>query len=466
METVSRRAEKRSVYLAYALVLVLLLTFDLKRAPRIALPAWVASDVAFGLALAASLASFIAALAVDAGGAERVVAGFVLPIPVLGVPVTEHPLCSDVATIAAIVQTLALLVGWARLARRPLARWQMMAVCASIGISLVVAFVAPVLRSSDTYAYAGYTLLADPYHVQRERFPVAFRAIEGLWSYPMIPSVYGPLWTAMAHAAAGAFSTLGERIHVMRALAVLAFAFVTCAYARLRGTQTALVLFVANPGLLNQYVVDAHNDLWGIGFVLLALWPEARTVARIGLLVAAGSIKLPLVFLGAVVFASTRSQAIRILAPCSAVALTLIIAIVFHADTFRTIAMQTGHRSLAPGIATVHYLLVLVCLGLMTAALLWRRFARFGGYSTLAIGINPSPWYLGWGFPYAIAAGQDRVFLIAFPIVASLADYSYDATPLRLFVGVAIFAIILMLALRELPYVLRERFAPVRSTTI
>ncbi len=443
-------AEERDVYLAYAIVLVLLLTFDLKRAPRFALPAWVAGDAAFAFALVASLASFLLTLFVDAHGGERTWQGVPLPFSEVGIPHTDHPLCSDVSTIAAVVQTLALFVCWARLGRAPLSRAQTIAVCAGIGVSLCFGFAVPALGSGDIYAYAGYTLLADPYRLQHEHFAPAFRAVESVWSYPMIPSVYGPLWTALSHAAAGSLPTLRERLYALRALAIVAFAFVAFAYARLRDTPTALVLLAANPALVDQYVVDAHNDLWGIGFVLLALSPGARTIVRVALLVAAGSIKLPLILPAAVVFANARSLAVRILAPCAAVGIALAIAFALHADASRTVALQTGYRSILPGVAIAHYVLGIVCVALVAIAVLWGRFARFGGFSTVALGINPNPWYLGWGFPYAIAARQDRAFLIAFPVVASLADSAYDATPLRLLVGVAIFAVVFTLAIREI----------------
>jgi hypothetical protein len=376
--------------------------------------------------------------------------GFALPFSVVGVPDTEHPFCSDVATIAAIVQTVALAICGLRLARAPISRLQMIYVCASIGVSLCAAFAVPALRSQDVYAYAGYTVLADPYQLERQHMSPGFRVIESLWRYPMIPSVYGPLWTALSRAAAGWLPTLAERLYALRALAIVAFGFVAFAYARLRDRQSALVLFAANPGLINQYVVDAHNDLWGVGFVLLALFPQMRTILRVALLAAAGSIKLPLIFPAAVVFASTRSLPVRILAPFAAVALAIALAIVFHADASRTVATQAGYRSHQPGIVIAHYALAVACITLIAVALLWGRFARFGGFSTLALGVNPNPWYLAWGFPYAILARQDRVFLIAFPLVASLADSSYDATPMRLLVGVVILSIVLILALREI----------------
>ncbi len=438
------------MYLAYLIVLVLVLTLDARRFPRIVVPAWVKSDGAFAVALAASTASFVATVLVDASGGERTWHGVALPFAVVGIPNTEHFFCSDVSTGAAIVQTTALAIFLARLTRGSLTRVQTVVVYACIAIAVTVAVAVPAIGSADLYAYAGYTTLADPYRLQHEHLAPAFRAVESLWSYPMIPSVYGPLWNALSRVATGSLPTLGERLYALRALAVVAFALVAIAYARLRDRPTALLLIAANPGLLEQFVFDAHNDLWGVGLVLLALRPGSGVVARIVLVAAAGCIKLPLLVPAAVVFSSMRPLVLRIVAPCCAAALAIGAAILLHADASRTVAMQTGYRSLLPAVAFAHYALAVVCIALIAGGLLFGRFVRFGGFSTLALGINPNPWYLAWGFPYAVVAGRDRTFLVAFPLVASLADSSYDSTPLRLVVGGVVFALVLALAAREL----------------
>jgi hypothetical protein len=423
------------------------------------MPAWTYGKVAFGVASFASFVSFIVALAIDMRGAEHLWRGVNLPFPVIGVPHPPHHLQSDVATLCALVQTLALLVTCGRLQRAPLERWQWIISTVVASAACMLALAVPVLRSTDVYAYAGYTLLADPYHLQHEHFARGFRAVESLWSFPMIPSVYGPLWTALSRAATWHLPTLADRLYALRGLAFIGFIFASLVYARLRDPKSALVLFAANAGLINQYVVDAHNDLWGVAFVLLALLTPARVIIRICLLIAAGSIKLPLLVPAAVVFACFRSIWVRIFAPALAIVLTIVVALVLHADASRTVALQTGYRSLDLGIESVHYVLVLVCVALVGAALLFRRFVPFGGYTTLSLGINPNPWYLAWGFPYSIVAGRDRTFLVAFPIVASLGDSSYDATPLRLVLSVAIFAALLVLGMREVFQALRARRA-------
>ena len=151
---------------------------------------------------------------------------------------------------------------------------------------LLVQVLAPVMLSSDVFAYALYGRVTSVYHANPYDLAPPVAAGDPflkLFAQEYLPSWYGPVWTLISTVIT---KLTGEHI----GLTVLAFrltsivAALACAalilaslrrHAPERATQ-GLVFFLWNPLLIIETGMSGHNDAVMLVFVLLAVWLHLR----------------------------------------------------------------------------------------------------------------------------------------------------------------------------------------------
>ncbi len=154
------------------------------------------------------------------------------------------------------------------------------------GAAFLISYLfAPVMQSTDVYAYAIYgRVFADGGNPYSEHPDIGdedpFMPLYGL---AYLPSWYGPVWTLLS---AGITAITGENVGLtvlaFRGLSVLAaLAAAACVWSGLRrfspqDATRGLVFFLWNPLLVIETGMSGHNDAIMIAFVLCGVWLHTR----------------------------------------------------------------------------------------------------------------------------------------------------------------------------------------------
>ena len=151
---------------------------------------------------------------------------------------------------------------------------------------LLVQVLAPVMLSSDVFAYALYGRVTSVYHANPYDLAPPVAAGDPflkLFAQEYLPSWYGPVWTLIS---AGVTKLGGEHVGLTVLLfrltsiaAALACAALILASLRRHAPERAaqgLVFFLWNPLLIIETGISGHNDSVMLVFVLLAVWLHLR----------------------------------------------------------------------------------------------------------------------------------------------------------------------------------------------
>ena len=356
----------------------------------------------------------------------------VLPVPVIG-DGTASMFTSDARFWLATIQTL--LLGALLFAGRAVrAQDRKVAIASTVllaGIALAACVRAPELSSNDVYAYIGQARTAgSPYRPAAVALPGDDVAIGKVWGTPVVASPYGPLWVGLSELVARVSSALGEQVVAFRVVG--AVGLLGCLGALIvRGVPwwTASA-FALNPMLLEQYVVDAHNDVVGIALVLAAAVTRRAWLAT-ALVVAAADVKWTFLVVGVVALARGE-LAVRCRSILTAVALTIASYATFAGRDY-LIAVREASRLFSPpsiGVTALHVSAAAIAVGAV-ALFAFDRTRALGGasWSFVAFGFAPLPWYLGLGVPFALATDVAASFLASLPLMAMLGSTTFLATP-------------------------------------
>jgi len=413
---------RRSVifFLPYYVAAIALLYVELRGAPPRALPtpklpAW--------LWIGGAVVTYAAQLVLVWYAAEAAIPGepwrAQLPIGVAAHDVPYGGFVEAAMLVLSLAQSYALL----GLYRRPAARG---AVFAGALAMSVLSLAAPAFISPDPYAYVGDSLLGRAsYTPPAVGFAGEFAAIDRFFAAPMLPSPYGPLWTAISSLALAPFATLLGKLLALRVLGLLALAALL---ASLRGCGIPgriVAVAALNPGLFLQYVASAHNDLAGIApLVAAAAFASRSALLATGLVIVGASIKLPFALLGLPVLAAVRNRPLRYACAATAVAGALAISYAGAGPTyFAGLAVHVP----APGAVYA------VNLAVSVLALLAIGVAFVGGPRVrAAVWLIPmassyvASWYLAYALPYALARRRMLAYLlICFPFAGTLVDAKF-----------------------------------------
>ena len=304
--------------------------------------------------------------------------------------------------------------------------------------TLMAAWCAPVLFSSDVYAYAAYGELArlggDPYlHRPLALGNPVFDAAIGQWGNPPPACVYGLsfVWLARAIVSllhpAGVITTLHGLRWLSSSALLLTAPLAYCAFNADPSRRVQAAATIALNPVAIWCAAEGHNDALTIAVMLagFALIARGRTGAGAALAALAGSIKLPGIAGGAAGLQNRRAVTGAAVGVAAAIALSLPLLRTIHSGMPRAqYAPQASFQAILhpllyawPG-GQYAEALTWMLAGVAAAACVTAGIARLRrrdaeGWAYLALGgwmlvPNPYPWYGIWLLPIAAAAPGTR----------------------------------------------------------
>lgn len=331
---------------------------------------------------------------------------------------------------------------------------------------LAIAWFAPVLFSSDVYAYAAYGEMTriglDPYaRAPLDTSDVVVRAAQWQWVSAFPICVYGPAFLGLARSIVTVFAPFGvlAQLDAFRAIACAAFLLcVMLACDVYRGDRATRWRAAATIGL-NPVAIwcaaEGHNDALALAVVLAGFALVRRRVVGVGAAVAALSALVKPPGAAAAIALAVVNRRARIGA-AAGIAIAAACSIPF----FHGIASQLApHGRYAPqaslqavlaplGPILAFALAATAALALATLGVASLRRGLDEGWIWLGLGAwvlvpNPYPWYALWLIALAAMAPRTRVASVAiFLSFTSLLRYVPDAIgtpspPLAVALGIA-----------------------------
>lgn len=308
------------------------------------------------------------------------------------------------------------------------------------GIALVVAVAAvraPYLTSNDAYAYIAYAKLQDNAHAYRppnEELPAPFGVINKIWQRPLLPAPYGPLDLTLYRAVVGPQTTLAGALVATRLVGLASLVGLAGLVAALTRRSAFVPLVILNPGLYEQTVVNAHNDLLAVDVVLLGVYVAGRFPVA-GALVAAVSGLFKINFaIVAPAFAPPRaSRAGRVLAYAGGVALVLACSAAFGGGRYLLALGSVSHvygvyHASAQDVVGLATHLALATFAIVALVLTSAGFATPWSFawSFFGLGLSVYPGYLVWGLTLALRELESaRLFLALLPVPSLTCDFLF-----------------------------------------
>ncbi|HEY2475426.1 MAG TPA: glycosyltransferase family 87 protein [Candidatus Cybelea sp.] len=318
-------------------------------------------------------------------------------------------------------------------------------------VALATAWGAPVLLSSDVYAYAAYGEIArlgsSPYLSSAPlTFDPLVKSADLQWGTTLPICLYGPAFIALAEVTVRLFAPFGmlAQLQALRAVSSLALlACVPLAYAAYDGIRSTRLRAAATIGL-NPVAIwcaaEGHNDALALACVLLGFAIVRRRRPSLGAAVIALSalVKAPGIAAAFVLgLRDRRARAGAIIGSAIAVALSIPLfeGIVMHLAPHGRYAPQASLQAifapLSPVAAWAAAIVACMLLAARGAALL--RLGSDEAWVWLGLAVwflipNPYPWYSLWLLALAAIAprtpGGRVAILLSF---TSLLRYVPDA---------------------------------------
>jgi hypothetical protein len=338
-----------------------------------------------------------------------------LPLPVI----TRTAYHADAIAIAVVALTA--IESWALFAiyRRRITRGLLVACAATL---LLLSIAEPALISPDTYSYVADAALGSAaYAPPAIPFSGDYRVINDALGAPLPASPYGPLWIWIAQVATVAFPILLAKLLAFRAIGVLALAAFVAALVRLRLPMRVVALAALNPGLMLQYVTNAHNEIVCMACIAWAAVAIRKAPAvSATLVIAAAAIKFPFAALGAPIF--VRVPSIWARTAWMAAVLGISAAFAWFVGGAGYVAALTHHLP-GGGVDILGLCVAAIALGLLVAALYERRRLNSAVWCFPLMASYPTPWYVGWGAGYALGSRRTLAYLLVwFPFCSALVD--------------------------------------------
>ena len=351
------------------------------------------------------------------------------------------------ALLAAVA--MAAFFSWRALRRRiPLPLPVVLAVTAA---ALAIAWRAPVLFSSDVYAYAAYGEMArvglNPYaQAPVDASDTVVRAAELQWVTAFPICVYGPAFVGLARVIVTMFAPFGlpAQLDAFRVTACVALLLcVVLAYHAFEGDRATRLRAAATIGTNPVAIwcaVEGHNDAIALVAVLAGFLLVRRRLLRAGAAVVALSalIKPPGIAAAlalAIAQPRTRAGAIAGIAVVLLLSFPLLAAVTTHLALHGTYAPQASLQAifapLSPVIAWGLALAVGALLALAGITLCGRGVLEGWIWLALAAWVlipNPYPWYALWLVALAALAPRTRAAAVAVLLsLTSMLRYAPDA---------------------------------------
>jgi hypothetical protein len=363
-----------------------------------------------------------------------------------------------------IVIAAASLLYWRALARAD--SFSLPGLMGVVALALAAAWCAPILFSSDVYAYAAYGELArlglSPYALA----PVGLhdsllQAARSQWGNAFPICVYGPAFVGLARAVVSALAPFGTlaQLDGLRALASAALLLGTpLAYAAFPGDRAAKLRAAAtitlNPPAI-WCAAEGHNDALALATVLAGFAVARQGFSGVGAVIVAFSalVKLPGAAAAlAFAFWQRRARAgVAIgLAVVAMLSIPLLLGIGMRLVPHGQYAAQASLQAIVAPLSPIGAIGVAGVICLILAANGIKRLRRGSDEGWLWLGIgawvlvpNPYPWYGIWLVALAALAPRTRAATAAILLsLSSLLRYVPDAIgvpkpPLAVALGVA-----------------------------
>ncbi|MCX6793279.1 MAG: polyprenol phosphomannose-dependent alpha 1,6 mannosyltransferase MptB [Candidatus Falkowbacteria bacterium] len=169
----------------------------------------------------------------------------------------------------------------------------------AIFIVLFLCFISPPLLAVDTTAYALnaeviYTNIQNPYTTPLNAATVP-KELSDVW-WMALPSPYGPAFLLITFIPwLISFSSLFAFIYAYKLFALVAFLASAWLFSKLRQRENAPayldLLFILNPALIINLVLEGHNEVFIILFLLLFLYTSDKPLKKLGYMTMAVLIK-------------------------------------------------------------------------------------------------------------------------------------------------------------------------------
>lgn len=353
--------------------------------------------------------------------------------------------------VVALLQSCVLFLLARELRAHPPDRAALGVLCGVAAVLAGQALFARQMLSSDVYAYAGYAKLGLPaaYAPPNVPFAGSFHAIDGLVAMPLPVCFYGPVWLALAHAAAGSAPDVVTAIVAFRVLGLVSLAAIVFFLLRMRYPAAAIAAVALNPAIYLLFVADAHNDIVAVAFVVAAMAVVRRSPPAAAVLVAcAGLVKLPFAAFALLVFAGEGALWRRAAYAAGSLVLVMLATQLLAGPQFFTglihrLSYSTGSDAEAVHGALASFfrrLLAGIAVFALVSAFIWKRYFRGAALTFVALSaLIVQPWYLITGLPYAAYRTRALVdFCVCLPLAAALFEGEFASLGTRAPVTIAI----------------------------
>jgi hypothetical protein len=359
-----------------------------------------------------------------------------MPIPVIddrGLPTANGDLVTAVMLILAALQSYALLA----LYRLQLSRKLLLAGC---GLLLVMSLFAPALMSFDMYGYVRGAVLGIASYTPADIPFSGDYHILNLWFNGPIYTLYGPLWIVMAQAVTAAAPTFFAKLVSFRVFGVLLYVAFLAGLRACGAKPRMMAIAALNPGLMLEYVANAHNDFIAIVLIVFAAaMMRARPLVGLGLVAVAGLVKLPYAIFGLPVLAAIRPVWLRYTGAFAMLAVVIVVSwtgggpatVPVTLPVLGTIAIPAYIATLVGHVGSrpediIHRFAGLVAIVALFAAMAGMRRYRTVPWVVPQIAAAVFAWYLVWGLPYALNRHRALSYLlVCFPLVVVLIESAF-----------------------------------------
>jgi hypothetical protein len=336
---------------------------------------------------------------------------------------------STYAELLAVLQTIALIVLIKIVGGKKLEPKEWIIVGASSITMAWIWFCARSVLSVDVYAYIGYGIRGlDAYTKQRDALPNGFSSIYQMWENPFIACAYGPGWLVPATLLMHGVTSIAEGVFRFRCAGIASVFVFVIGLVRLRVRDSLIAVTLINPFLWQQFVGDAHNDLWAIALIIFAMSCTSRPVFAVLLGAIAGAMKIPFLIIACIIASAYKTIRTRVFVTITIFSCGILVSGVLG---------YSGYYHAISSVATMYNdptLTAFRILGMSSSALaiIWaiiaRKFVWTSSFGFQAIGFAIFPWYQAWGLPLAILADDGAYFLAILPILGFLSTAQYLVT--------------------------------------
>jgi len=330
--------------------------------------------------------------------------------------------------LIASLETAAVYLLYRRIEVQPKNRLHQLFLICSVVLLYGMAITARANCSSDVYGYissAKYGITAYsalPHAAFTGNFAMLDDIDRKAWKV-LAPCPYGPLWLAMSYEALARVTSVWQAIVIERSLSAVFVLICGWAIWRIKSSFAAGVLFVMNPMVLFNFVVEAHNDVMGLACILMAAVTFQRPLIGALWQVAAGLIKLPYLCIGILAAQVQRSLWVRLGAFSLALLMTCCISGLFggmdyvHALLYHVHKNSQQHHLQSE---TAHVVLLVISVVALMLAAFWRNYFVEAPPAFLALAATIYPWYIGLAIPYFIIGDVAPIAYLATLPMSSL----------------------------------------------